>query len=63
MLKNKGGYIDIIELQPKKKPKEKPPFAGEPVAYLNEEYRLKGWQKETMEEDAARAGYLFGEPG
>ena len=63
MLKNKGDYIDIIELQPKKKPKEKPPFAGEPVAYLNEEYRLKGWQKETMEEDAARAGYLFGEPG
>ena len=63
VLKNKGNYIDIIEMQRKVKGKEDPPFSGEPIAYLNEEYQLKGWQKEIMERDQARTGYLFGDAG
>ena len=63
VLKNKGSYVEVIEMQRKVKGKGEPPFSGEPIAYLNEEYRLKGWQKEIMERDEARTGYLFGEPG
>ena len=63
VLKNKGNYIDIIEMQRKVKNKDSPPFSGEPIAYLNEEYQLKGWQREIMERDAARTGYLFGDAG
>ncbi len=63
VLKNKGSYIDIIEMQRKVKGKGDPPFSGEPIAYLNEEFKLRDWQKEIMERDAARTGYLFGEPG
>ena len=63
VLKNKGNYIDIIEMQRKVKGKGDPPFAGEPIAYLNEEYKLKGWQKEIMERDQERTGFLFGDAG
>ena len=63
LLKNRGSYIDIIEMQRKVKGKREPPFDGEPIAYLNEESRLNGWQKETMERDQGRTGTLFGNTG
>lgn len=63
VLKNKGSHIDIIEMQRKVKARGDPPFSGEPIAYLNEEYQLKDWQKEIMERDQARTGYLFGDAG
>ena len=63
MIKNKGDYAEVIEMRRKVKEREKPPFSGEPIAYLNEESRLKPWQKEIMERDQARTGYLFGDTG
>ena len=62
-VKNKGKYVDIIEMQRKVKRKESLPFYGQPIAYLNEEFQLKDWQKEVMEEDAKRSGYLLGDTG
>ena len=62
-VKNKGNYVDIIEIHRKVKRREPLPFTGEPIAYLNEEYQLKDWQKEVMEEDARQSGYLFGDAG
>lgn len=63
MLKNKGNYVDIIEFNRKMKKKEEPLFLEGPIQYLRNEYMLKDWQKEIMEEDAARSGYLFGDTG
>ena len=63
VVKNKGSHAEIIEMQRKVKGKRELPFSGEPISYLNEEYRLRDWQKEIMERDAARTGYLFGKPG
>ncbi len=63
MLKNKGNYVDIIEFNRKMKKKEEPRFLEGPIQYLQDEYMLKDWQKEIMEENDARSGYLFGDTG
>jgi len=63
IIKIKGDHVDIDVIQSTNKEREVLPFIKEPIAYLNEEYALKGWQKEIMEEDAARTGYLFGDIG
>ena len=63
MIKNKGNYAEVIEMRRKVKDRADPPFAGEPIAYLNEESNLRPWQQEIMERDAARTGYLFGDTG
>ena len=62
-VKNKGNYVDIIEMQRKVKKRETFSFPGQPAAFLKEEGQLKDWQKEVMEEDAKRSGYLFGDAG
>ena len=63
MIKNKGNYAEVIEMRRKVKDRADPPFVGEPIAYLNEECALRPWQREIMERDAARTGYLFGDTG
>ena len=63
LMKNKKDEVEIVEIHRKPKGKRGPPFDGEPIAYLNEESRLNGWQKEIMERDQSRTGYLFGDAG
>lgn len=62
-VKNKGSYVDIIEMQRKVKKRQTIRLARPPVPFLTEDDRLKGWQKEVMEEDGKRNGYLFGDAG
>ena len=62
-VKNKGSYVDIIEMQRTVKRREPLPVTGQPIVSLNGECQLKDWQKEVMEEDARQSGYLFGDAG
>lgn len=59
LIRNKGNYIDLIEMRGKKKAR------GDPPAFPGWEGsgQLKDWQTEIMEQDAARNGLLFGDAG
>ena len=61
LVKNKGQYIEIVEIRRRLKEKESLPFQEESIEYLHEACQLKDWQKEIMEQDQARVGLLFGD--
>ncbi len=60
LLKNRGNYAEIIETRGQGAQGEKVAFFGMPTASGGEAYPLKNWQREIMERDQARSGYLYG---
>ncbi len=59
LLKSRGNYAELVETG-------RAAAAGENVSWLSRaaapqnEYQLKGWQREIMEQDQARTGYAWG---
>ncbi len=60
LLKNRGNYAEIIETRGQGVQGEKVSFFGTPSVPGREDYPLKDWQREIMERDQARSGYLYG---
>ncbi len=59
LLKNRGSYAEVVEMQ-KNRTGEDLAFFGRPGVYRRPEEPLRDWQREIMEEDQARSGYLYG---
>ena len=62
-VKRKRGYVDIVEKRVRRQDRQAYPFSEDPVAYLDRHGRLRDWQREQMERDAAGAVALRGDAG
>ncbi len=60
LLKNRGNYAEIIEGRGNGPEGEKVSFLSPPSAPVRPYGPLKEWQREIMERDQARSGYLYG---